>query len=103
MTHSSDRAPLTVAKKKLIQVHTCTTSKRVELQFATKPDQPGLSSLIRSEVIKDKRKIQVGRGFPIGYQKGIKNCVRMHIASRRIELESPGWSGFVENSKPDQT
>ena len=44
MTHSSDRAPLTVAKKKLIQVHTCTTSKRVELQFATKPDQPGLSS-----------------------------------------------------------
>ncbi len=23
--------------------------------------------------------------------------------SKRIELESPGWSGFVENSKPDQT
>ena len=24
-------------------------------------------------------------------------------ASKRIELESPGWSGFVTNSKPDQT
>ena len=26
-----------------------------------------------------------------------------HITSKRIELESPGWSGFVINSKPDQT
>ena len=24
-------------------------------------------------------------------------------ASKRIELEIPGWSGFVENSKPDTT
>ena len=22
---------------------------------------------------------------------------------KQIELESPGWSGFVKNSKPDQT
>ena len=41
--------------------------------------------------------------FAIGYQTGIKSCVRMHITSKRIELESPGWSGFVENSKPDET
>ena len=26
-----------------------------------------------------------------------------HITSKQIELESPGWSGFVINSKPDQT
>ena len=26
-----------------------------------------------------------------------------YTTSKRIELESPGWSGFVENSKPDQT
>ena len=25
-----------------------------------------------------------------------------HITSERIELENPGWSGFVENSEPDQ-
>ena len=25
------------------------------------------------------------------------------ITSKRIELESPGWSGFVTDSKPDQT
>ena len=29
--------------------------------------------------------------------------VYKHEFSKRIELESPGWSGFVENSKPDQT
>ena len=29
------------------------------IEFATKPDQPGLSSLIRLEVMKDKRKILV--------------------------------------------
>ena len=23
--------------------------------------------------------------------------------SKRIELESPGWSGLAENSQPDQT
>ena len=27
----------------------------------------------------------------------------MHVTSKRIELESPGWLGFVENSKPNQT
>ena len=29
------------------------------IEFVTKPDQPGLSSLIRLEVMKDKRKILV--------------------------------------------
>ena len=29
-------------------------------------------------------------------------CLLMHVASEQIELESPGWSGFVENSKPDR-
>ena len=27
----------------------------------------------------------------------------MHLTSKQVELESPGWSGFVTNSKPDQT
>ena len=47
-------------KEKKLQVHTCTTSKQIELagfQFATKPDQPGYSSLIHLKVIMDKRKI----------------------------------------------
>ena len=26
----------------------------------------------------------------------------MYTAFKRIELESPGWSGFVANSKPEQ-
>ncbi len=67
------------------------------IEFSTKPDQPGLSSLIRSEVTKDKRKILVlsYTSLTIGYQTGIKSCVRMHIAFKRIELESPGWSGLV--------
>ena len=59
----------------MIQVHACTTFKQIELEsrswsltnsqvwsgfeFATKPDQPGLSRLIRLEVIKDRRKILV--------------------------------------------
>ena len=88
-------------EKKSTQVHTCTTSKRIELESCSwsglvrlsicykKPDQPGLSSLIRLEVILDKRKIHM-RGFPIGYQTGIKSCVRMHITTKQIELESPG-------------
>ena len=29
--------------------------------------------------------------------------VHMHSTFKRIELESPGWSSFVENSKWDQT
>ena len=41
--------------------------------------------------------------FPPGYVTGIMRCVCMYITSIRIELESPGWSGFVETSRPDQT
>ncbi len=26
-------------------------------------------------------------------------CLYMHVASKRIELKSPDWSGFVENSE----
>ena len=52
----------------------------------------------------DKRKIVICiKNFPPGYVTGITRCVRMHITSKRIELESPGWSGFVANLKPDQT
>ena len=47
----------------------------------------------------DERKKKAGLsemcGFPISYRTGIKSCVRMYIASKRIELESPGWSGLV--------
>ena len=61
---------LTLESLKLEQVHTCTTAKQIELEshgwsglvgfeFASKPDQPGLSSLIRLEVMKDKSKILV--------------------------------------------
>ena len=32
-----------------------------------------------------------------------KSCIHMYITSKRIELESPDWSGFVINSKPDQS
>ena len=66
-------------------------------EFSTKPDQPGLSSFIRLEVIKDKRKILVWlkQTFPFGYQTGIKSYVCTHITSKRIELESPDWSGLV--------
>ena len=28
----------------------------------------------------------------------VDKCIRMHITSKRIELESPGWSGFVRFS-----
>ena len=38
-----------------------------------------------------------------GGEKKNDTNVCMHITFKRIELESPGWSGFVENSKPDQT
>ena len=41
--------------------------------------------------------------FPISYHPGIMSCVRIYITSKQIELESPGWSGFVKNSKPDKT
>ena len=30
-------------------------------------------------------------------------CLLLHVASKLIKLESPGWSDFVENSKPNQT
>ena len=64
MTH------LTMPKKKPAHLCTHTTSKQIELEgpvgqvwsgfeSVTKPDQPGLSSLIRLEVMKDKRKILV--------------------------------------------
>ena len=43
------------------------------------------------------------KNFPFGYITGIMRCFGMHIISKRIELESPGWSGFVANLKPDQT
>ena len=29
-------------------------------------------------------------------------CLLMHVASNQIELESPGWSGFVNDSKLDR-
>ena len=28
-----------------------------------------------------------------------KGCVHMYTTSKRIEVESPGWSGFVANLK----
>ena len=28
----------------------------------------------------------------------VDKCIRMHITSKQIELESPGWSGFVRFS-----
>ena len=31
------------------------------------------------------------------------SCVCIYITSKRIELESPGWSGFVANLRPDKT
>ena len=56
-------------EKKMILIHTCTIFKRIELvaigqvwsdfEFATKPDHSGLSSMIRLEVIKDRRKVLV--------------------------------------------
>ncbi len=30
-------------------------------------------------------------------------CFLMYVASKRIELGSPGWTGFVKDSKLDQT
>ena len=36
-------------------------------------------------------------------EKKIRTYVCTHITSKRIELEYPGWSGFVANSKRDQT
>ena len=57
---------LTLASLKVAQdVHKQTTSKRIELEspgwsglsgfeFSTKPDQPGLSSLIRLEVVMEQ-------------------------------------------------
>ena len=71
-------------------------------EFATKPR---FSSLIRLEAIADKRKILIRhiQTFLFGYQVGIKSWVSTHINFKQIELENPGWSGFVANSKPDQT
>ena len=55
---------VTVAKKNDINVHTHTNSKQIELvlvaqdlktfQFPSKPEQPGLSSSIRSEVMMER-------------------------------------------------
>ena len=39
----------------------------------------------------------------LGELEKFAHHVCTHIAFKRIELESPGWSGFVMNSKPDQT
>ena len=39
----------------------------------------------------------------LGELEKFAHHVCTHITSKRIELESPGWSGFVINSKPDQT
>ena len=39
----------------------------------------------------------------LGKLEKFAHHVCTHITSKRIELESPGWSGFVINSKPDQT
>ena len=66
----SDSATITMAKKKSFKfIHAQflnQLSKKVLVsqvwsgfEFATKPDQPGLSSLIRLEVMKGKRKILV--------------------------------------------
>ncbi len=44
--------------------------------------------------MKDKKKSSPihTENFPIGYHTGIMSFVRMYITSKRIELESPGWS-----------
>ena len=34
------------------------------------------------------------QNFPLTHCD-VDKCIRMDITSKRIELESPGWSGFV--------
>ncbi len=52
--------------------------------------------------MKDSSPIHI-ENFPIGNHTGIISCVRLYITSKRIELESPSWSGFVANSRPAET
>ena len=58
-------------------------------------DFPGSGSDVRQLVITPLTKL--------GELEKFAHYVCTHITSKRIELESPGWSGFVINSKPDQT
>ena len=48
----------------------------------------------------DKRK---SYEFELNRTESFIYQLRSVTTSKRIELESPGWSGFVTNSKSDQT
>ena len=66
-------------------------------EFATKPVQLGFSSSIRLKVGMERNKFCL----PVANRDESKNetdiyksCVYMYKTSKRIELESPGYSGF---------
>ena len=67
------------------------------LIFASKSEQPGLSSSIRLEVmyIQTQTLIKSNSENHINVAKKIlKSCVYTYITFKRIEVEAPGCSGF---------
>ena len=85
-------------------------------EFASKPYYPDLSSLIRlddesiysrnmhqymcdsTEVSEDRLQSDSYTEFNNSYRVRIKICVSIHKTSKRVELESPGCSGYEVNS-----
>ena len=75
-------------------------------EFATKPVQPGFYSSIRLKVVMEQNKFCL----PVANRDESKNetdicksCVHMYTTSKRIELESPGCSGFEANLRSFKT
>ena len=75
-------------------------------EFATKPVQPGFSSSIRLKVVMEQNKFcqpVKNRDESKNETDNYKSCVHMYTTIKRIELESPGCSGFEENLRSFRT
>ena len=75
-------------------------------EFATKPVQSRFSSSIRLKVVMERKQFYL----PVANRDESKNetdiyksCVYMYTTSKRIELESPGCSGFEANLRSFKT
>ena len=75
-------------------------------EFATKPVQPEFSSSICLKVVIERKQFCLpvtNRDESKNETDICKSCVHKYTTSKRIELESPGCSGFEENLRSFQT
>ena len=70
-------------------------------EFATKPVQPGFCSSIRLKVVMERKQFCL----PVVNRDESKNesCVHIYTTFKRIELASPGCSGFEANLRSFKT